>query len=63
MHGPGGPRVGVSLLVGRARALGVPGLVLACWWVGWVLTWQAIRLQDCSVPGAGVHPLLGTARS
>ena len=38
------PRVGVDLLVGGARAKRVQGLVLACWYVGWVLTSQAVDL-------------------
>ena len=32
-EGSRGPRAGVSLLVGRAKAQGFLGLVLAHWWV------------------------------
>ena len=39
------PKAGVGPLVGRGGSQVVPGLVLACWWVGWVLAWQAVGLQ------------------
>ena len=44
LRGPRCPRAGVGLLVGKAGAQGVPGLVLACWCISWVLTWQAMAL-------------------
>ena len=40
----GGPRAGVSLLVGWTGTQRVLGLVLACRMVGWVLVWQGAGL-------------------
>lgn len=36
--------VGLGPEASGYRALGVMKLVLACWWVGWVLTWQIVVL-------------------
>ena len=38
-------------------------LVLACWWVGWVLTWQAAGLRwswDWCLPTVGQNRVLGS---
>lgn len=52
---------GVSLIVSRARDQVVLELVLACWWVGWVLVQLAswpLDFQDwCPASGAGAYKL------
>lgn len=42
--------------VGEAWAQSVLGMVLACWWVGWVF-----RLQRCGFCGLGIYLVLGEA--
>ena len=59
---PGSRALEVLELVSGAgcRVQGVPKLIPACWWVGWVLP---RRLQGCSGPGAAVGPLMDRAWS
>ena len=68
-------RAGVGLLVGGVEVQGVPGLVLAHWWVDldpevsgclklvsacwWVGLVLHHRLWGCGALRTGVHPLMG----
>ena len=51
-----GLRADVGVLMGGTRATPVLGLVLACWWVGWIC-----RLRGCGRPVSGVYLLVGEA--
>lgn len=57
-------KVGVGLLRGRAGAQEIPGLVPACWWVDWVLSWQAAMMQWCAAgPEPSASSLVGGHRN